>query len=394
MLLERPISKGPVWFETQEPREPHALMAHLSLARNLADFPFAPRCTPEERRQIGQRILPVFEQMNLLSRGTWYPLDELSSQDRYVLMERRLLVPAMDQDTEGRGVYVGHDQGLAIMVNGEDHLRVRLLTAETDPATAWERLSALDDQFTAHLDFAYDQQLGFLTQDLDHTGTGLKAGMLLHLPCLRDAGKLEESAANIGKQKFLLMGVKTGAGDSAFAAGQPQRVPQRVRIEREALAESLCADMRGAVAGHAREAMGNLYLLVNARSTGMAEAEILFHLRALTVDLMEAERNACTTLMEAAPASVEDRIGRARGIAAGAHLLSFTESLDLLSALRLGAAAGRTGPGELKTLNSLLIRMQRNHLKASLGQADITPLMLDAERARLFRGRFGPGTQN
>jgi protein arginine kinase len=369
-------------------------VGHLSLARNLADFPFAPRCTPDERRQVSQRMLAAFEQLDLLASGTWYPFADLAAQDRHLLIERRLLIPSPELDLEGRGVYISHDQSLAIMVNCEDHLRLRLLTAGVDPAPAWERLSRLDDQLTALLDFAYDEDIGFVTRSLEHLGTGLEAGLLLHLPCLRDAGKLEAAAENIHKQRFLLLGAKTGAGDACMQPAQAQRVPQRVRMEREALAESLCADMRGAVAGHARESCGNLYLLVNARTLGMAEAEIVFHMRTLASDLIQEERAACETLLAAAPASVEDRIGRARGIAGGAHLLGFDEGLDVLSALRLGVSAGRPSPGELKTLNSLLIRTQRAHLTTALSQEEVSPLALNAERARLFRARFGPGTQN
>lgn len=391
MLLERTISKAPAWFDTQEPGGPHVVVGHLSLARNLADFPFSARCTPEERAQVAQRILHAFENLDLLSRGVWYPFTGLSARDRRLLVERRLLVPAANTDAEGRGVYVSGDQSVAIMVNCEDHLRLRILSTEGDPAAAWQRLSTLDDQLASALDFAFDEELGYLTHALEHTGTGFKAGLLLHLPCLRDAGKLEEAAETVRKQRFLLLGAKTGSGEGAAPA---THMPQRTRVEREALAESLCADMRGAVAGHAREAVGNLYLLVNARTLGVAEAEIVFHLRTLANDLIEEEQAACEALMKAAPATVEDRIGRARGVAGGAHLLGFEEGLDLLSALRLGVASGRMGLGDLKTLNSLLIRTQHTHLETALGVDEPDAFALNAERARLFRGRFGPGNHN
>lgn len=394
VLLERPINKATAWFDNQEPSGPHVVVAHLTLARNLADFPFASRCTPEERRQVAQRVLGVVESLGLLADGTWYSMTDLSVRDRRLLIERRLLVPWLEHDNEGRAVYVSRDQSLSIMVNFDDHLRLRILTTCNDPTPAWERLSRLDDTLTTMLDFAYDDEMGYLTQDLAHTGTGLKAGMLLHLPCLRDAGKLEEAAENASKQRFLLMGVKTGAYAEQGGPGHSQRIPQRMRLEREALAESLCADAQGAVAGHAREAVGDLYLLVNARTLGIAEAEIVFHLRTLANDIIEEERAACETLLKAAPTTVEDRIGRARGVAGGAHLIGFEEGLDVLSALRLGVTAGRMGTGELQALNGLIVRTQRTHLEASLGQEASDPMAVNAERARLFRKRFGPGTHN
>ena len=389
MLLERTISKIPAWFDNQEPGGAHVVVAHLTLARNLADFPFAARCTPEERQQVAQRLLAAFESLDLLQGGTWYPFGDLSSRDRRLLTERRLVVPQGNLDSEGRGVYVAADQSLAIMVNFDDHLRLRVLSTEGNPSSAWERLSRLDDRLTSLLDFAFDEELGYLTHALAHTGTGLKAGLLLHLPCLRDAGKLEEAAENARKQRFFLLGAKIGAGDIPV-----RRVPQRTRAEHEALSESLCADMNGAVAGHAHEACGNLYLLVNMRTLGMSEAETIFHLRTLAKDIIEEEQGACQALLNAAPVSVEDRIGRARGVAGGAHLLGFEEGLEVLSALRLGVAAGRMGTGELKALNSLLVRTQRTHLETALGLEEGDPVALSAERARLFRGRFGPGTHN
>jgi protein arginine kinase len=236
------------------------------------------------------------------------------------------------------------------------------------------------------LDYAFDEKLGFLTSDLHHVGTGLEAMLLLHLPASRDAGMLEQMEERARRQRYLFAGARPGAGMPAGGA-QGERLTRRARAELEALDDSLCAS------GGLNEAAGDLFTLVNGRTLGLSEAEIVFHLRHLAEDFLQQEGGARETLTKVTPLGVQDRVGRARGIAGGAFLLGFAEALDLLSSLRLGVAAGHLPQPEIPRLNGLLLRAQRAHLETALGR-ECDGAGLSAERARLFRSHFGAGPDN
>ena len=85
--------------------------------------------------------------------------------------------------------------------------------------------------------------------------------------------------------------------------------------------------------------------------------------------------------------ALEDRVGRAAGIARGAHLLEFSEALSLLSSLRLGRAMEHITDYTYKQLNKTLYAAQPAHLAMRVGQ-DCDELTLSMKRADLFRSTF------
>lgn len=387
MLLESPVDRMPLWLSECGPRPEEVILCHCTLARNLADFPFPARCTADERIQIERRILSVLDSLNLLAGGAYYPIAGLTPKEARFLVERRLIIPQMLLAGEARGVYVAEDQRFSIMINGPDHLCLRAQTSGLQPQEAWARLNLMDDTLTGLLDFAFDRRLGYLTSGLAYTGTGLKVGILLHLPCLRELDRVEAAAGRVRNQRFGLFGVKAGFDEPTRVRRASRSTTSEVRHSRSPLQESLCSNMDGAVSGHIREGLGDLFLLVNESSLGIAEEEIVFHIRHLAEELIEDEGAARHVLMHDRPAQMEDRVGRARGVAAGARLLSFGEGLDLLSSIRLGLAAGLVHEHPVQELNELLLRSQRAHLELAAGH-ECDELALTVERANLFRSRF------
>ena len=134
----------------------------------------------------------------------------------------------------------------------------------------------------------------------------------------------------------------------------------------------------------ARAAPGNLYLAVNAQTLGCSEAELVFHVREAAERLIRAEREARETVSRESPLLLQDRVGRAQGLASGAHLLGYAEGMGILGALRLGAERGLQGDLSLERANEMLLETQHAHLALqSDGRPDI--LALNAQRAERFR---------
>lgn len=374
----------PSWVGASEPEGDCVLLTQLSLVRNLSDFPFPDRCTAEERTSVLERVLSAFESINLLASGEFLPIKGLDDISARLLAERRLLTIELLHAKSSAGLYVSKDQCLSISINSIGHVCMRALAPGLQLQEAWQRLSALDDALGSVLDFAWDERLGFLTGEISRVGTGLKAGVLMHLPTTTWANQTGQAKQAAASRRLLLEGLRPGPipeGRSARRAAMGGVSAEQVRDQ------ALFTNFDGAITGNTGAAVGDLYFLVNRGTLGEAEEEILFHVRHTAMELLAAERDEREKLGAASLVSLEDRVGRAHGVARGARLLGFSEALALLSTLRVGSAAGLL-LAPMHELTELLLRSQAGHLQAAKGQA-LDAVNLTIGRADLFRGRFG-----
>ncbi len=380
MVASTLTDRLPGWLAGESPDGAEAVCCQCSLARNLSDFPFPARCTDDEKRAIEARITSVLDGLSLFSTGRYYSLPELSSREVRFLAERRLVTYELMCARGPRGVYVSEDQSLSIMVNGLEHLCLRAIKPGVQLQEAWAQLNLLDDTLRGMLDVAFDDRLGFLTCALNNVGTGLKSSALLHLPALAMANRIAERAELAAAHHLVLRGVRIG--------GVEERPPRSVSLFDAPLDhvsdEALYTDMEGALGSPVNETQGDLFLLVNRGTLGLSEEELVFQVRQAALDLITLEHEVRAVLLKDSPRALEDQSGRARGIAGGARLLSFSEGLGLLSSLRLGIGTGVLSGFALSRVNELLLASQGAHLEMAKGRK-CDPLALSVERADLFR---------
>jgi len=386
MLVETRHENTPQWVHEAAPEGATVVLSQVTLCRNLADFPFTQRCTEDEKQAIETRILNALDSLNLLASGRYYNMRELDSRAARLLAERRLISQDMLGVRGPRGVYVADDQSLSISINGAEHLAVRGIAAGQQLQELWNRLNLIDDTLNGALDFAFDERLGYLTSTLGLVGTGLKVGLLLHLPTLVYTNRITEQLSGTEQQRLLLQGVRAGC-DVRLPRTRPDGEP-----EQAVLSEALFTDMNGALPAALNETVGDLFLLVNQSTLGHSEEEIVFQIRHRASEILAGEGAAREGLLAENLGTLEDRVGRAQGVASGARLLGFPEGLDLLSSLRLGVAAGLAQGVDLPQINELLLASQSAHLEASCGH-ECDALQLSAERAGLFRNRLVPATR-
>jgi protein arginine kinase len=373
MLLDTLQEKAPSWLSGDAPEASGVLISQCSVARNLSDFPFPARCTSEEKRAILDRVVTVLDNLNLFASGQFYSFVDLDEQSIQFLAERRLVTYDLVKGTDYRGVYVSDDQTLSIMVNGADHICMRVLLPGLQVQDAWAKLNLMDDTLSSVLDFAYNDRLGYLTSGLGILGTGLQASGMVHLPCLACSGKITTHVAVAKERRMSLSGLMTGVPVEAGTSADVNT------------AGALYSDMSGGMRCSASETQGDLYLLSNQHTLGVSEEELIFYVTDTASNILKDESESRENLLRESPRAVSDRVGRAQGTAASAHLLEFEEGLGLLSSLRLGVAAGLAPTLSIELLNSLLIRSQSAHIEMAEGGHG---LELSMQRADLFREQF------
>lgn len=388
MVVDTLLDKLPAWLAGESAVDTTVVLAtQCTLARNLGDFPFPHRCSDEDRRAVETRVLNTLDNLNLLASGRYYPMQELCGREQCFLAERRIVTRDMLGAKGAHGVFIAEDQSLSIMLNGADHLCVRVIRAGAQAQEAWAQVNLLDDTLGGALDFAYDERLGFLSAALAHVGTGLKLSALLHLPALSLTNRLGEAARIAGDQHMLLSGMKMTGPDRRLAAAESVVAHSSITAYEDVSAQSLLTDVEGAVVGLLNESAGDLYFVVNQSTLGFSEEEIAFQARQAFLGIAELEKSAREELLREIPRGIEDQAGRARGIAGGARLMSFPEALSLLSGMRFGCSMGVIRDVAVETLNELFLAAQGAHLELARGQ-DCDALTLSMERADLFRRAF------
>jgi len=203
----------------------------------------------------------------------------------------------------------------------------------------------LDERLNSVLPFAYHERYGFLTACPTNVGTGMRASILIHLPGVVLTKEID-------------------------------------RVLRGVLQLGLA--VRGTY-GEGTETKGHLFQISNQRTLGQSEEEIVQTLESMARQLIRYERDARSYLASKMNLYVEDKVFRALGILKYARRLTSEETLNLLSALRLGVE--RLSNMDVAGLNRLMILTRPANLQLYFGE-ELTPEERDRKRAELVRQTF------
>lgn len=346
-MLKTLLDKPAQWLAGSGPDADIVFGCRGTLARNLADLPFPGRCADDEKRTVEERALSVIDGNSFFGAGQYYSIGDLSVRETRLLIERNLVSHDLIENHGARGVYVADDLSMSVMVNERDHLRMSVMVAGLQVSELWSRLTKIDDQFSQGLDFAFDDRHGYLTAALDEVGTGFRASVFVHLPGLTASGKILGLEKSVREQQHVLEGMF----------------------------------------GPVSSAPGQMYALSNRATLGRSEEEIAYHVRSLASDLLAQERAARESMLSENESGVLDRVGRAIGVARGAHLLEFNEALDVLSWIRLGIAVNKLDGFSIGLVNEVLMASQPTHVAQALGEA-ADAVARSVARADMFRKRF------
>lgn len=341
------LERNSKWMEGSGPQADIVISSRIRLARNLKGMPFPNLMNEAQEAKViqlvGQAIRTpgVFQAVGELKL---MPLRELSPVERQILVEKHLISPDLAEGKGEKAVVLRDDEALSIMVNEEDHLRLQCLLPALMLHEAWRLADAADDALENELDYAFDQDKGYLTACPTNVGTGLRASTMLHLPALvltRQAGEILTALTKVG------------------------------------------VTVRG-LYGEGTEAQGNIFQISNQITLGRSEEEIINNLSAVTVRLADQEREARELLRKQSRWQLEDRVGRAYGILTNARILSSQEALQLLSDVRLGVEMKILRGLDQRLINQLMIRIQPAYLQFAAGR-EMTPFERDVHRAAMVR---------
>jgi protein arginine kinase len=197
----------------------------------------------------------------------------------------------------------------------------------------------LDSALEKKLDFAFDNELGYLTACPTNLGTGIRVSAMLHLPGLVLAEQINPIIQSVNKLGLAVRGLY----------------------------------------GEGTEALGNVFQVSNQMTLGEGELAIVERLEKVLSQIIEHEENARQTLLEKKPKVMFNHIGRAYGILANAHSISSKETMNLLSLLRLGVDMELFPGAQRSLVDELFLITQPAHLQKQISDK------LSAEERDLIR---------
>ena len=335
------------WLHGEGPHADMVLSTRIRLARNLRDVPFTHRARDEQLHGVLASVASATQASKALAGGLLLKMQECTAIERQVLVERHLVSHELGDGARPRGIYVAPDDRVSIMVNEEDHLRLQAMTPGFQLAEAWSLADAADDDVDRALDYAFSDEIGYLTACPTNAGTGLRASILIHLPALV---LLEEI------QRVLKSIMQVGL------------------------------NVRGLYGEHS-EIMGNLFQISNQTTLGRSERDSIESLERVTRQIIETEERARERMLRDARTQLEDKVWRAYGTLRFCRSIQAKEVINLCSAVRLGVAMGLAGLPPLRVVNELLVLTQPAHLQRQAG-TEMTPSERNVHRAQVVRERL------
>jgi protein arginine kinase len=346
MTLEELLDHPCAWFVDHAPGE-IAISSRIRLARNLAGFPFPARASGSQKNEIREHLMDVLRATGPFETGLLASSEDVTPFQRQLLFERSLISREHAELDEGGAIAVSRDEQDVVMINEEDHLRLQVVRSGLSLMESWDEMMRLDDALDDRVDYAFAEPYGFLTCCPSNTGTGMRAGVMLHLPGLALMDEIRPVMRGLGKMGLAVRGL----------------------------------------GGEGSEADGFLFQISNQITLGRTEEDILEELNGLVEELIRHELNARARLAENRPNGLRDKVGRAVGVLQNAWELQSKEALDMLSLVRLGLAMDLLKLDKPRVIEQLMVEVRPCHLQ-KLAEKDLNPSERDRFRAEWVRSKL------
>jgi len=329
------------------------LNTRVRLARNLAEFKFASISSSQEKNILLKEIKEYIGSMKEFKDLRFYNIKSMQKIQRDLLLKDYMISPKIANKMQGKGLFVrfGTDWGesSAIIVNHEDHLRIQSARSGLNILEAYREVLKIEKYFEKKLSFAFDRSLGYLTASPVNLGTALRVSVIAHLPVLAVSPGIADFVKKLNKVGCLINGYFMGHSGI----------------------------------------IGNLFKISNQVTLGKGEDDIVEEMQAICLNIIDDEEIARRKLRESDLLGIKDNIYRSFGLLKYAKILSYEESLELLSIIRLGLDLDIISGINDFDFFELIGRINDSHVISDLEiSGRVTDDQLDSTRADLIRRKI------
>lgn len=313
--------------------------SRIRLARNLNDMPFPSKMNNEQLEELKTKVKSAICESNTpFAKSLKYiDMSAIPQNEIMAMVERHVISPEFANKNAG-AIILSDDESISVMIGEEDHIRIQVILSGLELEKAYDIAERIDSLLFTKLNFAYDNELGFLTECPTNLGTGLRASVMLHLPVCELNDEIQSLRETLGKIGFTIRGMY-GEGSKSEAG---------------------------------------LYQISNQITLGLSEKNSIDNLKIIANQIIEKEKNARENLDSL---SIEDLSFRALGTLKNARIISSKETMNLLSTIKIGIDMGiikeEINPIELLVNTGAYMLMSK--------KGEMNPKERDILRATLLR---------
>ena len=333
------------WYNDTGKECDTVLSSRIRFARNLSEYPFGSRLSPEKANEIIGKVTPVLESSGFEK----IDFTKLSTAEALSYVEKHYVSREFAEKKTPHTLMLNEPCGYAVMLCEEDHLRMQCILPGLALDEAYSSLCKLDDLIDESFDIAYDEELGYLTHCPTNLGTGMRASVMMFLPALTMAGRINGLSNQLSKIGLTMRGLY----------------------------------------GEGTASQGSIYQISNQITLGITEESSIKKLEDVIKQITENEKSLRKLINEEKNPALIDRICRAEGTLKHAFMLSSGEFIKLFSDVRLGIDLGIIKSIDYKELGELFIEVMPATLALSQECAPKTEKERDILRAKRIKSRLG-----
>ncbi|MCX6384655.1 MAG: hypothetical protein NTV16_09320 [Actinobacteria bacterium] len=288
-------------FKYNSEKQQVVLNSCVSLFRNISGYKFNVVTDKSDKEGILNLVAEAKSRISLLDSFNFYNLRDIPRLQRQLLIDQKVISSSTAQKISGKAVIlnsrlVDKNKLTAIIVNEDEHIKIECVMPGRNISDCYKEVLKVEKRLEKKLSFSFNQNLGYLTSNPSLIGTGLKATIVAHVPSMVISTRIIDFIKNLNQ---------IGFGVSSFF-------------------------------GEGNEIIGNLFQISNLITLGKNEESIIEELTIIGKNIAEEEEEAKKELKSTENFSIEDSVYRSFGMVKYAKILSFEESLELLSILKFG----------------------------------------------------------
>jgi protein arginine kinase len=300
------------------------LSSRIRLARNLKGVSFPNKLKEEEGKDVVEKVEEAFytnisAEKKYVTYYLWHNSDLINKS----FLEKHLISNSLLKNKAKAAFIMDELETMSIMINEEDHIRLQSITSGLNLEEAYRYINDIDDLLEQTLDYAFSEQIGYITSCPTNLGTGMRASVMIHLPALAITNQMADIISGLNQVGITTRGLY-GEGSKFF---------------------------------------GNLYQISNQITLGLNEKEIVSKLTDVINEIINREMVCREKLIRSNQNKLKDKVFRAIGILKSAVLLKDDECLNMLSDVRMGVEMGIINDISIVKLNRLSIATQSAIMK-------------------------------
>ncbi len=335
------------WYEQVKMEQGNNyISSRIRLARNWTEYRFPGKLTTAEAGEMIQRLRNELRGLGETAGESFTDtmVAQIPEVTRMAMRERRVFNSGIVDRKTPVGLILSESEDISLVLNGDDHIRLQVLSPNNHLYEMWEKADRLDDAINEHVNYAFSDRYGYLTTYPTNVGTGMRANVVVHLPALSTGKKFPELLESMTRFGVTIRGVY----------------------------------------GSGKENPGALYDISNAKTLGLTEKEILDLVSKVAVKLNSEESQVRRKSLESHRLERVDEAFKAYGLLKYARKLTIKDALNYISQVMAGISDGIVATEKPFSMYRLYLGVQPSNLIAS-AEGPVDRERIDAVRADYIR---------